>query len=46
MCDHAKVREFELADEVAFLIYQATTQFPKEEIYNLTFQTIKANAKN
>ena len=38
MRDHTKLRAFELSDEVAFLIYQATSKFPKEEIYGLTSQ--------
>jgi len=38
MRDHTKLRAFELADEVAVLIYQATRGFPKEEIYGLTSQ--------
>lgn len=31
MRDHTKLRAFELADEVALLIYQVTAGFPKEE---------------
>ncbi|HUU40378.1 MAG TPA: four helix bundle protein [Desulfatiglandales bacterium] len=42
MRDHTKLRAFELADEVALLIYQATRKFPKEEIYGLTSQMRKA----
>ena len=38
MRDHTKLRAFELADEVALLIYRATREFPKEEIYGLTSQ--------
>jgi hypothetical protein len=34
MRDHAKLRAFELADEVAVLIYRATRGLPKEEIYD------------
>ena len=37
MRDHTKLRAFELADEV-LLIYRATMEFPKEEIYGLTSQ--------
>jgi len=33
MRDHTKLRAFELADEVALLIYRATRKFPKEEIW-------------
>jgi four helix bundle protein len=42
MRDHAKLRAFELADEVAVLIYRATRAFPKEEIYGLTSQMRRA----
>ena len=38
MRDHTKLRAFELADEVALLIYQVTAGFPKEEQYGLTSQ--------
>ena len=38
MRDHTKLRAFELADEVVFLIYRATRMFPKEEVYGLTSQ--------
>lgn len=42
MRDHTKLRAFELADEVAFLIYRATRGFPKEDIYGLTSQMRRA----
>ena len=42
MRDHTKLRAFELADETAILIYQATRGFPKEEIYGLTSQMRRA----
>jgi len=42
MRDHTKLRAFELADEVAVLIYRATKGFPKEEIYGLTSQMQRA----
>ena len=42
MRDHAKLRAFELADEVTVLIYKATKVFPKEEIYGLTSQMRRA----
>ncbi|MFH0788520.1 MAG: hypothetical protein V2B13_13030 [Pseudomonadota bacterium] len=35
MRDHTKLRAFELADEVAVLIYRTTKGFPKEEINSL-----------
>ena len=42
MRDHTKLRAFELADEVALLIYRATREFPKEEMYGLTSQMRRA----
>ncbi len=42
MRDHTKLRAFELADEVAVLIYRITREFPKEEIYGLTSQMRRA----
>ena len=42
MRDHTKLRAFEMADEVVVLIYQATTKFPREEIYGLTSQMRRA----
>ena len=36
------MRAFELADEVAVLIYQVTKNFPREEIYGLTSQLRRA----
>ncbi len=42
MRDHTKLRAFELADRVALMIYQATREFPKEEIYGLTSQMRRA----
>jgi len=42
MRDHTKLRAFELADEIAMLIYQVTRGFPKEEIYGLTSQMRRA----
>ena len=42
MRDHTKLRAFELADEVAILIYRATKGFPKEEMYGLTSQMRRA----
>ena len=38
MRDHKKLRAFDLADEIALLIYQATNKFPKDEMYGLTSQ--------
>jgi len=42
MRDHTKLRAFELADEVALLIYRATMEFPKKEIYGLNSQMRRA----
>ena len=42
MCDHTKLRAYELADEIALIIYQITQSFPKEEIYGLTSQMRRA----
>lgn len=42
MRDHKKLRAFELADEVAILIYRTTKGFPKEEVFGLTSQMRRA----
>ncbi|MFA6571814.1 MAG: four helix bundle protein [Bacteroidota bacterium] len=42
MRDYTKLRGFELADEVAVLIYRMTKEFPKEEINGLTTQMSRA----
>jgi len=42
MRDHEKLKAFELADEVALLIYKITAGFPKEELYGLTSQMRRA----
>jgi four helix bundle protein len=42
MRDHTKLRAFELADEVAVLMYKVTSKFPKEEVYGLTSQLRRA----
>ena len=42
MRDHTKLRAFELADEVAMLVYQITSEFPKEELFGLTSQIRRA----
>ena len=42
MRDHTKLRAFELADEVAVLVYQMTAGFPREELYGLTSQIRRA----
>jgi four helix bundle protein len=42
MRDHTKLRAFQLADEIALLIYRLTRAFPKEEIYGITAQMRRA----
>ena len=42
MCDHTKLRAFEMADEVAVLVYQVTAGFPREELYGLASQMRRA----
>jgi len=42
MRDHTKLRAFELADEVAVLVYRVTAGFPREELYGLTSQMRRA----
>ena len=42
MRDHKKLRAFEMADEIAVLVYQVTTGFPKEELFGLTSQMRRA----
>ncbi len=42
MRDHTKLRAFELADEVAVLVYRVTAEFPREELHSLTSQMRRA----
>jgi four helix bundle protein len=42
MRDHSKLRAFELADQLALLIYRHTTGFPREEFFGLTSQMRRA----
>lgn len=42
MRDHSKLRAFELADELALLVYRATKVFPKDEQFGLTAQMRRA----
>jgi four helix bundle protein len=38
MRDHTKLRAFELADQLAISVYQATSAFPRDEVFGLTAQ--------
>jgi four helix bundle protein len=40
--DHTKLCAFEMADEIAVLVYQVTANIPKEEMYGLTSQMRRA----
>ena len=42
MRDHTKLRAFELADEIAILIYEITAAFPREEVFGLSSQMRRA----
>ena len=42
MRDHKKLMAFELADEIAVMIYEMTKALPKEELYGLTGQMRRA----
>lgn len=42
MRDHTTLRAFEMADEIAVLLYHVTAGFPKEERYGLTSQLRRA----
>jgi four helix bundle protein len=42
MRDHAKLKVFELADDIAIEVYRISLKFPKEEIYGLTSQMRRA----
>lgn len=42
MRDHKKLRAFQMADEIAILLYQVTSVFPKEELFGLTSQMRRA----
>jgi four helix bundle protein len=42
MRNHKRLRAFELADEVAVLVYRVTAKFPEEELYGLTSQMRRA----
>ncbi len=42
MRDHKKLRAFEMADEIAVVVYRVTSGFPKEELFGLTSQMRRA----
>jgi four helix bundle protein len=42
MRDHTTLRAFELADEVAMLVYRVTARLPKEELFGLTSRIRRA----
>jgi len=42
MREHSKLKAFEMADEIALLVYKLTQSFPKEEMFGLTSQMRRA----
>jgi len=42
MRDYKKLRAFELTDQLALQVYEATRKFPKEEMFGLTSQLRRA----
>jgi len=42
MRDHTKLKAFQLADELAVMLYRATRTFPREEQFGLTSQIRRA----
>ena len=40
--DYTKIKAWQLADELALLVYKATKEFPKSEIWGLTSQMRRA----
>ncbi|MCL0081986.1 four helix bundle protein [Dehalococcoidia bacterium] len=41
--DYTKIKAWQLADELALLVYKATKKFPKSEVWGLTSQMRKAS---
>ena len=42
MREHSKLKAFEIADEIAPMVYKLTQSFPKEEMFGLTSQMRRA----
>ncbi len=42
MREHSKLKAFEMADEIALLVYKLTQTFPKEEMFGLISQMRRA----
>jgi len=42
MRDHRKLKAFQLADELAVFVYQATCSFPRDELFGLRAQMRRA----
>jgi len=42
MRDYRKIRAWQLADDCAVAVYEATKRFPREEVYGLTTQLRRA----
>lgn len=40
--DFTKIKAWQLADDLAVVVYKVTRQFPREEIYGLTSQLRRA----
>jgi four helix bundle protein len=40
--DYTKIKAWQLADELALLVYRATKEFPKSEVWGLTSQMRRA----
>jgi len=42
MRDYTKIRAWQLADDLAVVVYEATKSFPREEVYGITSQLRRA----